>query len=76
VRFGKSRDALQVPVEQVPGRSEGFIAFAIPNGALDRVMPNDIVALDERGRLLGRQHANDGHGGFGAMDGSYDRRLK
>jgi hypothetical protein len=76
VRFGKSRDALRVPVEQVPGRSEGFIAFAVPSGALDRVKPNDIVALDQRGRLLGRQHVHDGHGGFGAMDGSYDRRLK
>ncbi|MDA0158817.1 hypothetical protein OM076_00955 [Solirubrobacter ginsenosidimutans] len=76
VRFGKSRDAFRVPVERVPGRAEGFIAFVLPDGALDRVKTNDIVALDRRGRLLGRQHANDGHGGFGAMDGIYDRRLK
>ncbi|HEY6889712.1 MAG TPA: hypothetical protein VI300_18075 [Solirubrobacter sp.] len=76
VRFGKSRDALRVPVERVPGRVEGFIAFVLPDGALDRVKPDDIVALDEHGRLLGRQHANDGHGGFGAMDGIYDRRLR
>lgn len=77
VRFGRSRDALQVPVVSVLGRTgERFFAFVIPTDGLRRLKPNDIVALDSRGRLLGRQHYNDGHNGFGANDGLYDRKWK
>ena len=49
-----------------------FFAGLVPRRAL-RVKPNNIVALDRRGRLLGRQHYNDGNGGFGRCDGSWDR---
>lgn len=77
VRFGRSRDALQVPVVDVPGMpGERYFAFVIPNDGLSRLKANDVVALDERGRLLGRQHHNDGHGHFGANDGLYDRKFK
>lgn len=50
-----------------------FFAGLVPRKAL-RVRPNSIVALDRRGRLLGRQHYNDGSGGFGRCDGSWDRK--
>jgi hypothetical protein len=77
VRFGRSRDALQVPVVDVPGRPhERYFALVIPTDGLSRLKPNDIVALDGRGRLLGRQHYNDGHDDFGANDGLYDRKWK
>lgn len=49
-----------------------FFAALVPRAAR-HVAPNEIVALDARGRLLGRQHYNDGHGGSGAFDGSHDR---
>jgi hypothetical protein len=76
VRFGNSRDALHVPVVDVPHRPrERYFAFVIPTDGLRGVKPNDIVALDHRGRLLGRQHYNDGRGRFGAYDGLYDRRF-
>jgi hypothetical protein len=48
-----------------------FFASAVPQAFL-RVPPDDIVALDANGRLLGRQHYNNGHGGFGANDGIID----
>lgn len=77
VRFGKGRDALRVPTEPYPGDpTKRLFAVHVPPDGLSRVHPNDIVALDERGRLLGRQHVNDGKGGFGANDGLYDRRFK
>lgn len=76
VRFGKSRDALRVPTTAHPGDpTRRLFAVHVPVDGLSRVHPNDIVALDAKGRLLGRQHFNDGHGGFGAMDGIYDRTL-
>jgi hypothetical protein len=76
VRFGRTREALTVPVVAVPGRStERYFAFVVPPEGL-KVRPNDIVAIDARGRLLGRQHYNDGHGRFGAFDGLYDRKLQ
>ena len=51
-----------------------FFSGLVPRRAL-RVAPNRIVALDRRGRLLGRQHYNDGHGGFGRCDdGLWDRK--
>jgi hypothetical protein len=50
-----------------------FFAGLVPRRAL-RVERNRIVALDARGRLLGRQHYRDGHGGFGRCDGRWDRR--
>jgi hypothetical protein len=50
-----------------------FFAGLVPRRAL-RVHPNRIVALDRRGRLLGRQHYNDGHGHFGRCDGLWDRK--
>jgi hypothetical protein len=75
VRFGRTRDALTVPVVDVPGRStEKYFAIVVPQDGL-KVAPNDIQALDARGRLLGRQHYNDGHGRFGAFDGLYDKTL-
>jgi hypothetical protein len=77
VRLGRSRDALRVPVVDVPGRpGERYFALVIPKERLSRLKPNDIVALDGRGRLLGRQHYNDGHGGFGDNDGLHDRKWK
>jgi hypothetical protein len=73
VRFGRSDEALTIPVVDVPGRTtERYFAFVVPPDGL-KVEPNDIVALDARGRLLGRQHYNDGQGGFGANDGRYER---
>jgi hypothetical protein len=76
VRFGRTREALTIPVVDVPGRStERYFAFVVPREGLT-VRPNDILALDVRGRLLGRQHYNDGHNRFGAFDGLYDRKLK
>ncbi|MDA0182112.1 hypothetical protein OJ997_17535 [Solirubrobacter phytolaccae] len=76
VRFGKGRDALRVPTEPYPGDpSKRLFAVHVPVDGLSRVHPNDIVALDERGRLLGRQHYNDGKGGSGEYDGLYDRRF-
>jgi len=38
------------------------------------VPPNKIVALDRRGRLLGRQHWRERHGHYGRCDGVWDRR--
>jgi hypothetical protein len=70
VRFGTK---LTVPVLDVPGRGR-FVAVYDDAHLLSAVNPNDIVAIDANGRLLGRQHYNDGRGGFGAMDGSFDRR--
>ena len=49
-----------------------FFAGTVPRRAL-RVPRNRIVALDADGELLGRQHWNDGKGGFGRCDGSWDR---
>ena len=75
VRFGRTGEALTIPVVDVPGRTtERYFAFVVPPDGL-KVKPNDIVALDGRGRLLGRQHYNDGHGGFGADDGLYERGV-
>ena len=70
VRFG---DRMTVPVIAVPGLGR-YVAVYDEGGALRKVRQNEIVALDAQGRLLGRQHYNDGHGGFGAMDGRFDRR--
>jgi hypothetical protein len=56
-----------------PNLKVRFFAAVVPRRAL-RVKPNRIVALDRHGRLLGRQHYNDGHGGFGRCDGRWDRR--
>jgi hypothetical protein len=50
-----------------------FYAGLVPRKAL-RVRPSRIVALDRHGRLLGRQHYNDGHGHFGRCDGRWDRK--
>ena len=46
VRFGRTREALTIPVLDVPGRStERYFAFVIPPDGLD-VRPNDILARD------------------------------
>jgi hypothetical protein len=59
----------------VPGRpSERYFA-SHPSDGLN-VRPNGIVALDHHGRLLGRQHYNDGEGRFGAFDGLHDRKMR
>jgi hypothetical protein len=50
-----------------------FFAGLVSRKAL-HTAPNSIVALDARGRLLGRQHYNDGHGHFGRCDGIWDRK--
>jgi hypothetical protein len=39
-----------------------------------QVPRNRIVALDRRGRLLGRQHWRDKHGHYGRCDGIWDRK--
>jgi hypothetical protein len=49
-----------------------FFARRVPRRAL-RVDRNKIVALDKRGRLLGRQHYRE-HGGYGRFDGLWDRK--
>lgn len=51
-----------------------FFMARVPRAAL-RVHANNIVALDRKGRLLGRQHYNDGHGGFGARDGRWEKAF-
>jgi hypothetical protein len=77
IRFGRGRDALRVPTEPYPGDPTlRLFAVHVPPNGLSHVHPNDIVALDGKGRLLGRQHVNDGKGGFGAEDGLYDRQFK
>jgi hypothetical protein len=50
-----------------------FFAQRVPRRKL-RVRPNRIVALDRRGRLLGRQHWRDENGNYGRCDGIWDRR--
>lgn len=77
VRFGKARDALRVPTTPMPGDpTKRVFALHVPAGGLAHVHANDIVAFDAQGRLLGRQHYNDGRGGFGAYDGVYDRNTR
>ncbi|MBE2319372.1 hypothetical protein DVA67_025575 [Solirubrobacter sp. CPCC 204708] len=77
VRFGKGRDALRAPTAPMPGdSSKRVFAVHVPVDGLSLVHANDIVALDAQGRLLGRQHVNDGRGGFGAYDGIYDRKWR
>lgn len=71
IRIGK---VVSVPTLRYSARHRvRFFAARVPRRAR-RVKPNDIVALDARGRLLGRQHYNDGRGRFGACDGSWDRK--
>ncbi len=71
VRFGR---VASLPTGRyAPRFGVRFFAGAVPRRAL-RVPRNHIVALDRRGRLLGRQHWNDGRGGFGRCDGLWDRR--
>jgi hypothetical protein len=50
-----------------------FYAARVPQRAL-KVKQNNIVALDRKGRLLGRQHWDDGHGHYGRCDGIWDRK--
>ena len=70
IRFGH---AGTIPAGRIFSRfGLRFFASAVPRAFL-HVPQDDIVALDARGRLLGRQHYNDGHGGFGAFDGLIDR---
>src|SRR5512133_3259987 len=45
-----------------------FFAARVPRRAV-HVQRNKIVALDGRGRLLGRQHYRDKHGHYGRCDG-------
>lgn len=47
-------------------------AVAVPTSVAG-IPPDEVVALDAHGQLLGRQHYNDGRGGFGASDGLIDR---
>jgi len=51
-----------------------LFAAPVPRAAA-KVAPNRMTALDGAGRLLGRQHYNDGHGGFGARDGLWEREF-
>jgi hypothetical protein len=50
-----------------------FFAGRAPRSAA-KVPRNKIVALDRRGRLLGRQHYRDKHGHYGRCDGLWDRK--
>jgi hypothetical protein len=50
-----------------------LFAARVPRRAV-HVQRNKIVALDKRGRLLGRQHYRDRHRGYGRCDGLWDRR--
>jgi hypothetical protein len=50
-----------------------FFAGLVPRRAV-HVPRNRIVALDRRGRLLGRQHWRDKHGHYGRCDGIWDRK--
>jgi hypothetical protein len=71
------RHGHELTAVEVPGRpTERYFALVIPTDGLSGLRLNDIVALDGEGRLLGRQHDNDGHGRFGAYDGLYDRKFK
>jgi hypothetical protein len=49
-----------------------FFAARVPRRAA-KVPRNKLVALDRRGRLLGRQHYRDKHGHYGRCDGLWDR---
>jgi hypothetical protein len=50
-----------------------FFAGLVPRRAA-HVPRNRIVALDRRGRLLGRQHWRDKNGHYGRCDGIWDRK--
>jgi hypothetical protein len=50
-----------------------LFAGLVPRRAT-RVPRNRIVAVDRRGRLLGRQHWRDKNGHYGRCDGIWDRR--
>jgi hypothetical protein len=50
-----------------------FFAGLVPRRGA-HVPRNRIVALDRRGRLLGRQHWRDKHGHYGRCDGLWDRK--
>lgn len=77
VHFGRSRDALQTPAWNVPGHpKERYFALYVPGEGLPKLKFNDITAYDDRGRLLGGQHANDGHGGFGPWTGLIDSKRR
>jgi hypothetical protein len=70
VRFGQVASVRTMAYSQRSGVR--FFGAVVPRAALD-VPPDEIVAMDRAGRLLGRQHDNDGHGGFGRCDGLWDR---
>ena len=62
----------------LPGFKSRFFFEILPAGTLSD-SPNEIVALDDRGRLLGRQHWNVSETrkpDFGAYDGLYDRKQR
>jgi hypothetical protein len=72
VRLGRVTSVRTLPFSKRFGVR--FFAARVPRRAAD-VLPNRIAALDRHGRVLGRQHYNDGHGGFGRCNGWWDRRY-
>jgi hypothetical protein len=77
IRLGRLRRRIRTIVVRpaLERFSVRFVVARVPRSAL-KVHPNDIVALDAKGRLLGRQHYNDGHDGFGRFDGIWERHLR
>jgi hypothetical protein len=72
VRLGTARSIALGPISKRFGVR--FFAARVSDAAAT-TRPNGIVALDAGGRLLGRQHYNDGHGGFGARDGRWEKAF-
>jgi len=77
VRFGGPVASPQASTQPLPGDPDKrAAAWHFTRAQAAKIKPNSIMAFDAKSRLLGRQHYNDGHGGFGKYNGLYDRKLK
>lgn len=65
VRLGRPR----------PGSRRTVFAVLLPAGRV-RAASNGVIARGADGRLLGRQHNNDGNDDVGAFDGTFDRTWR
>lgn len=76
VRVGTRRSVVARVTPGPVARRFGVRYFAarVPAGAF-HVPDNEIVALDAKDRLLGRQHHNDRDGPFGRRNGRWERRF-